>query len=136
VGPHGEKESTAKARMSHISVRVSPDQAAQIDELAAARGITGRGARSQLVRALIDEAADDPDAAKPPVADERELHEMITGSARGGNVAAMHELRMLLRTPPADAGGRRDTKPAEAKDDFERLDELARARTKKKARGR
>jgi hypothetical protein len=128
-----------KQAKGHLSLRVSPDDIALLDELAAARGLTGRGARSKLVRALIDEATDRDDSSddgKPATADEREIHELLTSSARGGNVAAMHELRMLLKTPPADAGGRRDKDQPDTRSDFEKLDEVTQRRAKRAARGR
>ena len=82
---------------TRVSVRLFPPQAARLDALAGARGMT----RSELLRTLILEATMPADATVIP--DRDELLRLLGVAARLGNVPAMRELLRHQRAerPPA-----------------------------------
>jgi hypothetical protein len=81
-----------------VSVRLFPPQAARLDELAEARGVT----RSALLRTLILEATMPADAQAIP--DRDELLTLLGAAARLGNVPAMRELLRHQRNEKPPAG--------------------------------
>ena len=91
--PDRHRERTAVAR---VSVRLTDRLFAQLDVLAAERGVT----RTRLVRQLLEAGVHDRPAAPTEKPSEEELLELLAEKARMGNVAAIRTL--LVREEQKD----------------------------------
>jgi hypothetical protein len=79
-----------------VAFRAGAPLRRRLDELAEGRGLN----RSAAIRAAILEATRHP--SEPAVPDEHEVLVLLSESARGGNVAAMKELRAYHRECRSD----------------------------------